>query len=997
MKITNMLHRFVLIVFFVALDIHAYNLQITKNVTCRIKQNLYNRILDCSNRGLMELPDFGRVKFHLKNIHEVNFTGNSFETFDLKRLKEFKELKILTINQNRLHTIKLEGAVHLLKKLETLHLNFNEFNEIPTELNKLVNLKEFSIRKNRIKRIRNDTFQGMNHLETIYLFDKALELGDPENHIRVETGAFRQMASLRVLNLLSVEVNIEKFPDLTGSTSLKELIVAGINNFSIPEGFCEQHKNLISIEVWRSNMDKFPSLRKCLGLERISIIKNKLKVINAEAFSGLPRLSEINLYQVQSLPKIHRDTFKNLPSLIKLDLSNYPLAFFPNFQGTRMLEQLYLDNCRLESVDGEFCKHVPRLTTLHLKHNRLNTLPSMSKCVGLMTMNLLKNRITTLDKDTFNGLNKLLSLTLTDNYLKVIPNTLFALTPNLAFLHLSHNMIKEIGPKAFSNISKLELLDISHNLLTHLPSGGLQSLNEIIADGNKGMRHFPTQQDMPHVKRLRLDYHYHCCFFLRRVQQIHHRYITREMRADSKFEFIGKSHEKYSESNALIEHFKNQSSTPLVDSAGNDVDPMLKILQALNNHTTIFVHKPPDEEEKQTIEHFFDDDGYCTPTPNDFYPCEDLMGREWLRVCVWVVFFLAVFGNIVVLFVLFSNYSKLDVPRFLVLNLAMADLLLGIYLGFLAFVDLKTIGDFRSYGLKWQQSGSCKFAGFLAVFSSELSVFTLTTITMERFLTIKNSMYVDKRLTKNQAFIIMAFGWLFSAFIATLPLIDIGGVKINDYSKYSVCLPFEKDTLPSRIYLILLLGLNLLAFVIILFCYVKIYLFIRNSQAWNSGDSRVARRMAILVFTDFLCWFPIALVALSAVFENPFITDLWISKVITIFVFPVNACANPFLYAIFTKQFRKDIIVATRHIRDKMTNRREIRKSLLKLPIKGSLTYSTSVRRESACSFLFSRRHSSKLDSDSKNSRNTPVMQPSFQQSFEEPDEDNFQERLTTV
>ena len=989
MQIKNTWEGFAItVLLLVLLDVHAYNLQVTKGVTCRVKENVYNRILDCSSRGLTELPDFRRVNFRFENIHQLNFTGNSLEKFDFKRLVPFKELKILAINHNRLQTINFNGPAQLSEKLESLELDYNEFTEVPTDLTKLVNLKRFSIRKNRIKTIRNDSFRGMN-LETIFLFDNSIE---SLSSIRVETGAFRYMKSLVFLDLHSVEVDIKEFPDLTGSTTLRELKLAGIKNFNIPKGFCEEHKKLIAIEVQRSSMEQFPSLRKCLNLERVAIIENKMDAINEEAFSGLPNLSNINLEQVQPLPRIHKDTFKNLPSLINLDLSNFPLASFPNLRGTGNLEKLYLDNCRLQSVDEEFCKHVPKLSTLYLKQNSLNTLPSMSRCVGLVTMDLFKNRITSLDNGQLHGLNKLTLLTLTDNYLKEIPSSLFGLTPNLKSLYLAHNMIKEIHPKAFSNNSKLELLDVSHNLLTHLPSDGLQSLTEIIADGNKEMKQFPTQQDLPHVKRLRLDYHYHCCYFLRRVQQIHQTYKNKPMKADSESKIVDEKHEKYSKSRALIARYKNQSSISLVDLAENNMEPMLRMLQALNNHTTIFIYK----DEKQTIDHFFDD-GYCTPTPNDFYPCEDLMGREWLRVCVWVVFFMAVFGNIVVLFVLFSNYSKLDVPRFLVLNLAMADLLLGIYLGFLAFVDLTTIGDFRSYGIEWQLSGSCKFSGFLAVFSSELSVFTLTTITMERFLTIKNSMYVDKRLTKNQAIMIMAFGWLFSAFIATLPLIDFDGVKINDYSKYSVCLPFETDTLPSRIYLILLLGLNLLAFVIILFCYIKIYLFIRNSQAWNSGDSRVARRMAILVFTDFLCWFPIALVALSAVFEYPFITDLWISKVITIFVFPVNACANPFLYAIFTKQFRKDIVVASRHLRDKITNRREIRKSLLKLPIKGSLTYSTSVRRESACSFLFSRRHSSKLDNDSKNSRNTAVMQPSFQQSFEEPDEDNYQERLTTV
>ena len=44
------------------------------------------------------------------------------------------------------------------------------------------------------------------------------------------------------------------------------------------------------------------------------------------------------------------------------------------------------------------------------------------------------------------------------------------------------------------------------------------------------------------------------------------------------------------------------------------------------------------------------------------------------------------------------------------------------------------------------------------------------------------------------------------------------------------------------------------------------YCAIRGSQAWNTNDSKIAKRMALLVFTDFICWFPIAFLAITAAF-----------------------------------------------------------------------------------------------------------------------------------
>ena len=42
--------------------------------------------------------------------------------------------------------------------------------------------------------------------------------------------------------------------------------------------------------------------------------------------------------------------------------------------------------------------------------------------------------------------------------------------------------------------------------------------------------------------------------------------------------------------------------------------------------------------------------------PDALNPCEDVMGSQWLRSSVWIVVCLAVFGNVAVLIVLFSNW-----------------------------------------------------------------------------------------------------------------------------------------------------------------------------------------------------------------------------------------------------------------------------------------------------------------------------------------------------
>ena len=105
----------------------------------------------------------------------------------------------------------------------------------------------------------------------------------------------------------------------------------------------------------------------------------------------------------------------------------------------------------------------------------------------------------------------------------------------------------------------------------------------------------------------------------------------------------------------------------------------------------------------------------------------------------------------------------------------------------------------------------------------------------------------------------MGAAWAFSIIMAALPLFGV-----SDYRKFAVCLPFETEDAISKGYVIFLMVINGVAFFILMGCYLKMYCAIRGSQAWNSNDSKIAKRMALLVFTDFICWFPIAFFAVTA-------------------------------------------------------------------------------------------------------------------------------------
>ncbi|CAG2172899.1 unnamed protein product [Oppiella nova] len=265
------------------------------------------------------------------------------------------------------------------------------------------------------------------------------------------------------------------------------------------------------------------------------------------------------------------------------------------------------------------------------------------------------------------------------------------------------------------------------------------------------------------------------------------------------------------------------------------------------------------------------------------------------------------------------------------INLAIADLMMGIYLLIIAVVDVHTVGQYFNYAIDWQHGIGCKIAGFITVFASELSIFTLTVITLERWFAITFAIQLNKRLKLGLAVKVMIGGWLYALLMASLPL-----VGISTYSKTSICLPMENKQGGDVAYLIALLTINGLAFVLICACYAKtrnhyilhslitqlnacphpipvphtqMYCSIISQQTRATvNDMTIAKRMALLVFTDFVCWAPIAFFGLTAIAGFPLI-DVPKSKFLLVTFYPLNSCANPFLYAILTKQYRRDFFI----------------------------------------------------------------------------------------
>ena len=72
----------------------------------------------------------------------------------------------------------------------------------------------------------------------------------------------------------------------------------------------------------------------------------------------------------------------------------------------------------------------------------------------------------------------------------------------------------------------------------------------------------------------------------------------------------------------------------------------------------------------------------------------------------------------------------------LIINLALADLLMGLYLLILSIFDALYSGIYCLKSMEWLSSNTCSFLGVLVVVSSQTSVLTLVILCTVRLITV---------------------------------------------------------------------------------------------------------------------------------------------------------------------------------------------------------------------------------------------------------------------
>ncbi|XP_054654331.1 lutropin-choriogonadotropic hormone receptor-like isoform X2 [Dunckerocampus dactyliophorus] len=529
--------------------------------------------------------------------------------------------------------------------------------------------------------------------------------------------------------------------------------------------------------------------------------------------------------------------------------------------GTSPVSLLMLTNVNLTEVPTHAFTGLVSIRKMRIYNTGLRHLPDFSTISFARTEFVLSMEdnveIKRIPANAFHGLAKMtFDIALVSCSIKEVDSFAFNGT-NIRKLDLSNNrFLRKLPDDAFEGTTGPLSLDVSSTALSFLPETGMRHLKKLKATSAFALKRLPPLNSLAELQQADITYPCQCCAF---------------------YSWYSKRRQETMNNSSA---FCKTIQRVLKDGTGYNL---------YNDHPELEDICPTYADVK------------CTPKPDALNPCEDLLGPI-LGHFTWIIAFFTVFGNIAVLMHLLLTRHKLTISKFLICNLALADMCMGIYLMLIAFKDCDSRREYFNYAAAWQTGPGCGIAGFLTMFSCELSVYTLTVISLERWYTIVNALDFNKRLCMHHVANIMFAGWIFSLLVAVLPL-----VGVNSYSKVSICLPMDIDTWDSQLYVMIVLSLNVLAFVVVCCCYGCIYLNVCKPLPVNrSSDTKLAKRMAVLIFTDFLCKAPISFFAISASLHMPLISVSH-SKIVLIIFHPINSLCNPFLYTILTRRFRKEM------------------------------------------------------------------------------------------
>lgn len=253
------------------------------------------------------------------------------------------------------------------------------------------------------------------------------------------------------------------------------------------------NNDVVLANAFYQNSRTIPSVicRQFPNLESMMIVSSGVEVIFTESFEHCRNLEQLFINQ-NRLQTIWPFSFQNSPRLRILDLAYNEISFMhqSTFRGTA-IEHLELSFNRLPTYNPVWTADISSTVTyLDLSFNQITTLPdaAFSNLTALNNLQLSSNPLTSIPSNAFTGLNRLTSLALSRANIRDINPEWFSSLSSLESLFMQNNQIQVLPPTVFAAALNLRDLFLYGNQIRELNrnsfGNGLTNLHTIYLGDN---------------------------------------------------------------------------------------------------------------------------------------------------------------------------------------------------------------------------------------------------------------------------------------------------------------------------------------------------------------------------------------------------------------------------------------------------------------------------------------------------------------------------------
>ena len=307
--------------------------------------------------------------------------------------------------------------------------------------------------------------------------------------------------------------------------------------------------------------------------------------------------------------------------------------------------------------------------------------------------------------------------------------------------------------------------------------------------------------------------------------------------------------------------------------------------------------------------------------------CRNFLKQFVLAVIILyiIISILIIIGNTLVLLATWRERSLHQPNKYFIACLAVADLLVGIFIGPVRVYRLNL--EYKSHTMSIH---FCRFKVWLDTLAVTASVYTLMFISFDRYLKISKPLQYRSRMTTSKSLKIIFIIWLISTAYATYAATPDSGSYGFLARVGGLCPDYHSGTESKRdgYTTFLYASVIFLPAIVIMIMYARIFVVVhkrqrmlRNGELGETStgqnqrsvlrqDLKNVRMLLIVVGVFFFCWLPLSISHLSFIYNSNAFNG-WSFRSFNIYreatwLLPlINSLCNPIIYACLDQTYRE--------------------------------------------------------------------------------------------